>query len=212
MFYFLIFLYSLSLSPLSLCLSLSLSLTHTHIYIYIYIITKINWIVLSLSFQRRYSRLNIIVSEFDNHYLPSYFCPSANLNQFFVSFNKLLSPHTSRSTSKSIYIYIYIYVCVCVCVCVWNKTKNRHKHTHILGGTITLSSQRKQLSNFILKRLLKKSIKVTWLCSRADMDVVGSRVQQETSEEGRMTDRPKRCEYNNKDEDNSLKTLNDKNH
>ena len=39
---------------------------------------------------------------------------------------------------------------------------------------------------------------------------VGSRVQQ-TPEEGWRTYRPKRCGNNNKDEDNSLKTLNDKN-
>ena len=38
----------------------------------------------------------------------------------------------------------------------------------------------------------------------------GSRV--ETPEEGWRTYRPKLCENNNKDEDNSLKTLNDKNH
>ena len=38
----------------------------------------------------------------------------------------------------------------------------------------------------------------------------GSRVQQ-TPEEGRRTYRPKRCGNNNKDEDNSHKTLNDKN-
>ena len=38
----------------------------------------------------------------------------------------------------------------------------------------------------------------------------GSRVQQ-TPEEGRRTYRPKRCGNNNKDEDNSPKTLNDKN-
>ena len=41
---------------------------------------------------------------------------------------------------------------------------------------------------------------------------VGSRVRQETPEEGLWTYRQKRCEYNNKDEDNSPKTLNDKNH
>ena len=41
---------------------------------------------------------------------------------------------------------------------------------------------------------------------------VGSRVRQVTPEEGRRTHQPKRCEYNNKDEDNSQKTLNDKNH
>ena len=40
---------------------------------------------------------------------------------------------------------------------------------------------------------------------------VGSQVRQ-TPEEGWRTYRPKRCGYNNKDEDNSLKTLNDKNH
>ncbi len=40
---------------------------------------------------------------------------------------------------------------------------------------------------------------------------VGSRVR-ETPEEGRRTYRPKRCgNENNKDEDNSPKTLNDKN-
>ena len=39
----------------------------------------------------------------------------------------------------------------------------------------------------------------------------GSRVRQ-TPEEGQKTYRPKRCENNNKDEDNSPKILNDKNH
>ena len=34
---------------------------------------------------------------------------------------------------------------------------------------------------------------------------IGSLVRQETTEEGRRTYRPKRCEYNNKDEDNSPK-------
>ena len=38
----------------------------------------------------------------------------------------------------------------------------------------------------------------------------GSRVRQ-TPEKGRGTYRPKRCRNNNKDEDNSPKTLNDKN-
>ena len=41
---------------------------------------------------------------------------------------------------------------------------------------------------------------------------VGSRVRQETPEEGRKTRRPKHCEHNNKVENDSLKTLNDKNH
>ena len=39
----------------------------------------------------------------------------------------------------------------------------------------------------------------------------GSRVGQ-TTEEGQRTYRPKRCGNYNKDEDNSLNTLNDKNH
>ena len=39
---------------------------------------------------------------------------------------------------------------------------------------------------------------------------VGYRVRQETPEEGRRTHRPKLFEYNNKDEDNSPKTLKDK--
>ncbi len=38
----------------------------------------------------------------------------------------------------------------------------------------------------------------------------GSQVRQ--TPEGWRIYRPKRCGYNNKDEDNSLKTLNDKNH
>ena len=41
--------------------------------------------------------------------------------------------------------------------------------------------------------------------------VKGSRVRQ-TPEEGRRTYRPKRCGNSYKDEDNSPKTLNDKNH
>ena len=41
---------------------------------------------------------------------------------------------------------------------------------------------------------------------------VGSRVWQETPEEGRRTHRPKHCEYSNKDEDDSPKTPNYKNH
>ena len=36
--------------------------------------------------------------------------------------------------------------------------------------------------------------------------------RKEKSEEGRRTHRPKLCEYNNKEEDNSPKTLNDTNH
>ena len=46
------------------------------------------------------------------------------------------------------------------------------------------------------------------LCSLKFCD--GSQVRQ-TPEEGWMTYRPKRCGNNNKDEDNSPKTLNDKN-
>ena len=40
----------------------------------------------------------------------------------------------------------------------------------------------------------------------------GSRVRQEIPEEGRRTHWPKRCDYNNKDEDNRLNTLNNKNY
>ena len=40
---------------------------------------------------------------------------------------------------------------------------------------------------------------------------VGSRVQQETPEEGRRTHRPKHYKYYTKNEDNNSKTLNDKN-
>ena len=40
---------------------------------------------------------------------------------------------------------------------------------------------------------------------------VGSQIRQ-TPEEGRWTYRPKHCGNNNKDEDNSPETLNDKNH
>ena len=45
---------------------------------------------------------------------------------------------------------------------------------------------------------------------RSSMFREGSRVRQ-TPEEGRRTYRLKRCGNNNKDEDNGLKTLNDKN-
>ena len=37
------------------------------------------------------------------------------------------------------------------------------------------------------------------------------RVRQETPEEGRRTQRRKRCEINNRDDDNGLNTLNEKN-
>ena len=40
---------------------------------------------------------------------------------------------------------------------------------------------------------------------------VGSQVWQETSKEGQRMHQPKHCEYENKDEDNSLNTLNDEN-
>ena len=40
----------------------------------------------------------------------------------------------------------------------------------------------------------------------------GSWVQQETPEEGQRIFRLKCCQYNNKDEENSPKNLNDKNH
>ena len=38
---------------------------------------------------------------------------------------------------------------------------------------------------------------------------VGSQVRHETPEESQRTHQLKHCEYNNKDEDNSLNTLND---
>ena len=41
---------------------------------------------------------------------------------------------------------------------------------------------------------------------------VASRIRQETPEEGWRVNRLKRCEYNNKNEDNNPKTLNVKNH
>ena len=40
----------------------------------------------------------------------------------------------------------------------------------------------------------------------------GSRVRQEAPEEGRRAHRPKRCVYNNKDEDNSPNNLNNTNY
>ncbi len=43
-------------------------------------------------------------------------------------------------------------------------------------------------------------------------DVVRSSKFRQTTEEGRRTYRPKRCGDSNKDQDNSPKTLNDKNH
>ena len=41
---------------------------------------------------------------------------------------------------------------------------------------------------------------------------IGYRVRQETPQVGRRTHQQKRREYNNKDEDNSPKTLNEENH
>ena len=41
---------------------------------------------------------------------------------------------------------------------------------------------------------------------------IGAQVWQETPKEGLMTYQQKCCEYNYKDEDNSLKTVNHKNH
>ena len=42
--------------------------------------------------------------------------------------------------------------------------------------------------------------------------IKGSRIRQETPEEGRRAHRPKRCVDNNKDEDNSLNNQNDMNY
>ena len=42
--------------------------------------------------------------------------------------------------------------------------------TKLQSVTIKLSSERKQHYSFIFKLLLKKSIQVTWLCSRADIN------------------------------------------
>ena len=41
---------------------------------------------------------------------------------------------------------------------------------------------------------------------------VGSRIRQETPKEGRRTYRPKRWEYNNKDQNSCLKNMKDKYH
>ena len=43
------------------------------------------------------------------------------------------------------------------------------------------------------------------------MFCVGSQVRHETSEESRRIYRPKRCEYNNEDKDDSPNILSDKN-
>ena len=57
-------------------------------------------------------------------------------------------------------------------------------------------------------------IKTSYLCGfnkgRSSKFRVDSWVRQKTSEEGRRTYQPKRCEYNNEDENNSPKTLDDK--
>ena len=47
---------------------------------------------------------------------------------------------------------------------------------------------------------------------RASKFCVGYRARKKTTDKGRRTHWPKSCEYNNKDKDNSPKTLNDKNH
>ena len=46
---------------------------------------------------------------------------------------------------------------------------------------------------------------------RCENQASSQKFRQQTPEEGRRTYRPKRCGNNNKDEDNSPKTLNDKN-
>ena len=46
----------------------------------------------------------------------------------------------------------------------------------------------------------------------SSMFCVSSRIRHETPEEGRMRYRPKRCQYNNEDEDDSPNIPSDKNY
>ena len=52
---------------------------------------------------------------------------------------------------------------------ICNNSHTSNTHIDLQGGTIKLSSWRKQHYSFILKLLLKKSVQVTWLCNRADI-------------------------------------------
>ena len=77
--------------------------------------------------------------------------------------------------------WLYIYICVCEFLLLCRKSY-LHRNT---------------------------AFDNTFNKGRSSKFCVGSRVRQ-TPEEGRRTYRPKRCGNNNKDEDNSSKTLNDK--
>ena len=82
--------------------------------------------------------------------------------------------HTDTDTPALTCIYVQMPICIYthidklapinICIIVHQGTE-----MFIPGGTIKLSSKRKQHYSFILKLLLKKSIQVTWLCSRADI-------------------------------------------
>ena len=63
-------------------------------------------------------------------------------------------------------------------------------------------------TSFILSTVVA-SVNYNWVQVLSVSVLLGSWVRQETSEEGRRSSRPKRCEYNNKVEDNSLKTFYD---
>ena len=63
------------------------------------------------------------------------------------------------------YIYIYIYMCVCVCVCVC-VCIYIYMYTGWNDKSVVLKKTTLQIH---FKTFLKKSIQVTWLCSRADI-------------------------------------------
>ena len=121
---------------------------------------------------------------------------------------------------------------MCICVNEKERITHTHTHTHIYIYTHTSKGKLKSLSVWIHKYinvgmrkriththththtqiLLKQSSDPSNLpCWHSSKFHEGSRVRQ-TPEEGRGTYRPKRCGNNNKDEDNSPKTLNDKNY
>ena len=93
----------------------------------------------------------------------------------------------------------------------WNSGEYFSFLSHRNGGVSSFGSDycpaRQTQTNPLLSRA---TVSLTFMSPDSKF-CVGSWVWQETLE-GQMIYQPKRFEYNNKDEDDNLKTLNDKNH
>ena len=87
------------------------------------------------------------------------------------------------------------------------------------SSSLTLSKQHvsplyilPQLHRMDYTQFLVKLYFVGGLNLEATFSKIEPPLKEETLKESRRTHRPKRCEYHNKDEDNSPNTLNDRNH